>query len=378
MIRALALLSLIGCADHEVAPTTACVEDLSYAAHTRSAEYQELLEAFFADNQMPGAIVGIQRGDEPPWVGATGVANLARASPMQTCTPFRAGSITKMAVGVRVMQLVDAGDLDLDAPVTDALPDLVGEIDGVEGVTVRMLLDHSSGLRQPSEEDLSYQLSILDDPEAAAERPYLDKLADEVYGRGLLFEPGTDSHYSNAGYWLLGRVLEAVDGRPFADVLRDELFAPYGLDSMRVSDHDDPALARGYSPMDGMVADVTAWDRADSDGDPAGGLAAHAADLLAFARLLFDGDLVSAESLAEMQNTTKFPTCPGGDCEYGLGIESISSYPSIGYGKNGSLPGVDANVFHHPDEDLTLVVFANWGAGNRKEMFEALFQATSR
>jgi D-alanyl-D-alanine carboxypeptidase len=239
-------------------------------------------------------------------------------------------------------------------------------------MTVRQLLNHSSGLRHPSDEDVGYGLALVDDPERSAGTPYREKLEREVYGRSLLFEPGTDSHYSNAGYWLLGLVIERRGGAPLARDLDAALFAPNGLSSTRLADGPDDTVARGYTRMDGGIVDSTAWDRGDSDGDPAGGVVSTAADLLAFGELLFDGALVSEESLAAMLETTRFPSC-GGDCELGLGLESLHAYPEVGYGKNGSLPGVDANLFVFPESDTALVVFANYGSGNIKDVFGELF-----
>lgn len=364
---------LAGCGGLSTRATVPCDEDPSFALHPRSAEYQELLERFWEDNQMPAAVVGVQQQGMAPWVGALGYSNLETSSPMQTCTPFRTGSVSKMILGTLVVRLADQGRFGLDDPITEYLPDLGDEIPGSEAITVRELLDHTSGLPHPSDDNLRYQLSVIDDPLRAAARPYEDKLKSFVYGHKLRFDPGTDSYYSNAGYWVLAQLVERETGMSLRDALEVHLFEPNALYSMRLSEGDDPELARGYSPMDGHLADVTLWDRADSDGDPAGGVAANAADLLAFAGMLFDHTLVSEEMLGEMTQTKSFPSC-GGDCEYGLGIESLYAYPSVGYGKNGSLPGVDANLFYFPQPGLALVIFSNFGAGNLKDAFAALFE----
>ena len=368
------IVALVGCTISQVPPTTRCTPVIDTGAHPRDVEYQAILQSFYDDNAMPGALVGILRAGEDPWVGAIGSANLSHDDPLQTCTPVRTGSVAKMVLGTLVMQLVEEEVIGLDQSLADALPEAADRVPSAGSMTIRQMLNHSSGLRHPSDDDLGYGLAMLDDPAAAAARPFEEDIEREIYDHPLLFEPGTESHYSNGGYWLLARIVEEATGGSVADALEERLFAPNGLDSMRLVTGPDDSLARGYTPMDGKVVDVTDWDRADSDGDPAGGVASDAMDLLRFGQLLFDGTLVTADSLAAMQETTSFPSCPGDDCEFGLGIESLHAYPVVGYGKNGSLPGVDANLFVFPDASLALVAFANWGSGNHKEAFGELFE----
>jgi len=118
---------------------------------------------------------------------------------------------------------------------------------------------------------------------------------------------------------------------------------------------------------------VTIWDRADSDGDPSAGVISDARDLLLFGEALFTGHLVSDTSLALMKTTTSFPSC-GGDCGYGLGIESWHTGQNSGFGKNGSSIGVDANLIYFPEQQKTIVIFSNFGGGNDKSIIDTLLE----
>ena len=102
-------------------------------------------------------------------------------------------------------------------------------------------------------------------------------------------------------------------------------------------------------------------------------MVSNAHDLLIFGEALFKGNLVSDTSLTLMKQTTSFPSC-GGDCGYGLGIESWETAENFGYGKNGSSIGVDANLIFFTDYNTTIVIFSNFGGGNRKDVIDQLLE----
>jgi D-alanyl-D-alanine carboxypeptidase len=332
-------------------------------------EFQGMVQAYAReDNHLIGAILGVQPLEGAPWVGAVGQADLT-GTPMSTCTRFRSGSIAKMALGIAAVSLVEDGAFGLDDPVHALLPDRQLP----PTMTVRHLLNHTSGLTHPSEADLDYQLRILNNPERMRRMDHRERWDRFVEGRPLRFEPGTGSSYSNAGYWLLADLLEAADDRPWREVVADRVLAPAGMSSSRF-DVDDGTIARGYRAQGARWVDTTAWDAADSEGDPAGGLHTNAPDLLALGAALFRGDLVNDASLVDMQETPAFPSCWEGDCGYGLGIESLRAYPTVGWGKNGSLLGADANLFVHPDPGFVVVLFTNQGGGSHKDAILGLWE----
>jgi D-alanyl-D-alanine carboxypeptidase len=118
--------------------------------------------------------------------------------------------------------------------------------------------------------------------------------------------------------------------------------------------------------VEGNLTDVTQWDKADGDGDPSSGIISTAADLYKFSESLFLGRLILKKSLREMLQPTKFPNCPNSICEYGLGIETWNQEGVVGYGKNGSSIGYEANWIYFPGKGTTVITFANKGGGTDK------------
>jgi len=120
--------------------------------------------------------------------------------------------------------------------------------------------------------------------------------------------------------------------------------------------------------------DVTRYDRADSNNDPAGGIVSTADDLIRFGEALFGGQLISAASLAEMKQVSTYPGGQSPEFVYGLGIEVWETAEGrMGYGKNGTLTGVDANWIHFEDSSTSVVIFTNYGLGSNKDFIDDLY-----
>src|SRR5690606_16636998 len=189
---------------------------------------------------------------------------------------------------------------------------------------------------------------------------YKERLEKYIYDKPLKHKPGEESYYSNAGYWILGLIIEHITGKSVEVNISERITGPLNLSNTYLAKSSDVNLARGYNFSGNLLKDVTNWDRSDNDGDPAAGLVTNTYDLLLFGEALFKGNLVSDTSLTLMKHTTSFPSCSG-DCGYGLGIESWETDENFGYGKNGSSVGVDANLIFFPDYNTTIVIFSNFG-----------------
>ena len=241
-------------------------------------QLQERLDELAAKHKVVGAAAGIWSSGEQV-VAATGTANLRSGVAVTTDTVFQIGSITKIYTATLVMQLVDEGLVELDRPVKTYLPDLrLGDPGATETITVRQLLAHTSGL----EGDFFEDFGRGDD----AISRYVEGCADLPN----LYEPGTMMSYCNAGWVILGRVVEVLRDKPFARALTEHLLAPAGLHSsptmaeeaimfpVAVGHFPDPA-----DPDQRVVAPQ--WSLASASA-PAGALqCASIGDLLGFARL---------------------------------------------------------------------------------------------
>lgn len=175
-------------------------------------------DSLAAKDQLSGAML-IETHGEVVYLDHWGLADRGTDLPVTLNTRFRLGSSGKMFTAVAILQLVEAGRLSLDGTVGDYLPDYPNR-SFADQVTIRQLLTHTGGtgdIFTPEYEALRYQTRTLTD--------YVS-----LFGaREALFEPGSQSGYSNYGFVLLGRIVEAVSGQNFYDYLHDHVFEPAGM-----------------------------------------------------------------------------------------------------------------------------------------------------
>jgi D-alanyl-D-alanine carboxypeptidase len=300
----------------------------------------------------PGAVLLVRDGDRTLRI-ARGHADAEKQTRLRSTDRFRAGSITKSLVATVVLQLAQEGRLDLRDPVERWLP---GAVPGGADVTVRHLLNHTSG-----------RFNYSEDPRTFA--PYETDPGYRWDPRGLvaiasahppLFAAGADWSYSNTNYVLLGLVVEAVTGRALAAELRERVFEPAGL---RHTTFDDRALiagrhARGYLfDGDGRRHDVT--DLSPSWAWAAGAVVSTAGDLARFYRALLGGRLLRPPKLAAMQVLDPVTRkAPGGE-GYGLGLLAAPTECGRAWGHDGQYAGYTSLVLNRSDARRQMVLLVN-------------------
>lgn len=209
--------------------------------------------AAFDDTRSPGCAVGARREGETLLARGYGMANLEHGVPITPESVFRIGSVSKQFTAAAVLLLAGDGVLSLD----DSVREWVGELpDAYEGVTLRQLMHHTSGVRD--------YLTLMTLAGKRAEQYYDDQEVLDLLARqeSLNFEPGNEFLYSNSGYFLLGKVVEAASGRSLRAFAADRIFGPLGMERSHFHDRPDhlvPARATGYEPRkgDGYRRDVT-------------------------------------------------------------------------------------------------------------------------
>jgi D-alanyl-D-alanine carboxypeptidase len=307
----------------------------------------------------PGVVV-LVRDEQRAVRLVRGFADRDRKVPMQATDRFRVGSVTKTFVATLVLQLAGDGRLSLDDTVEHWLPGLVP---GGQGITVRHLLNHTSGL-----------FDYTQDP--AVLRPYLRghltvvRAPRTLVARGAahppLFAPGADWSYSNTGYIVLGLIVEAAGGGPLAGQLRERIFTPLGLRSTtfdtgpRISGrHAHGYFAIGAPPARDVSVFSPSWAWA------AGAIVSTADDVARFYRALLGGGLLPADLLGAMKTTVDMGR-PGE--AYGLGLwktRSMGLSPTTQlacgsvWGHNGEFPGYLTDAFSSEDARRQLVVLVN-------------------
>ena len=255
----------------------------------RQAAIERLMQPY--DGDVPGASLLVLKGGKAVVRRGFGRSDLARGTEAGPATNYRLASVTKPFTAAAVLLLAQDGKLSIDDPLRRWLPSLPGAADGI---TVRQLLDHTSGL--PDYEDLMskpYEGQILDAGVLALLEQRLAQ-PDPFY-----FPPGSAYRYSNSGYALLALVVERASGMPFADYLRTRIFEPLGMHDTHARVEGGPQIAHrawGYS------AAGDGWERTDQNAYSAvlgdGGIYSNVDDLARWNAALDDDRLFSAGTRA--------------------------------------------------------------------------------
>ncbi len=349
-------------------------DDAADHAAGAAARLDALLRTWERERDLSGAVL-VTRGGAPVFEGCYGPADRSAGAPVTPATRFGLASVTKMFTAVAVADAVGAGLLDFPTPVVDVLPPDRRPSTLRPDVTVHHLLCHTSGLADYAEEDEDspgwvedYGALWADRPCYRMERPadFLPLFGDLPPYRG----PGERHQYCNAGYVVLGLVLEEVHGRPYADVVQERVLARAGMAASGFLRLDEaaPDVAVGYLPRatpDGPWR--TNVYRVPVVGGPDGGAFSTCRDLDAFLHRLADGIL-----LGPLTATVLAPHADAGGgftCGYG-----VFHAPDGRWGHGGGDPGVEAIVHRWPDDGTHLVVLCN-GEGLVGDVRDAVVEA---
>lgn len=329
--------------------------DSSVAPHPRARQLQLALEEA-VNAGLPGAVMAI-RDQDGVWEGSAGLVDLGRGDPMQTCHRTRIASVTKTFVAVTVLALAEQGLLDLDATLSEVVPEKTRSLRHADEITVAQLLNHTSGVYNFLDVEIVLELF---------NRPNRTWTTRECYDHALTsdpeFSPGRDWSYSNTNYLLLAWVIEAVTEQPQADVVAEQILEPLQLTNTRyhVDDFRFDGVAHGYFDL---LGDRTLVDSTETYANLCvgadGGMVSTAGDLLMFYdHLLARRDLLNEASLEEMMprvetNDDEFPN-------YGYGLEAWGEEgPRRGIGHGGHEFGYRTFAYYFPERDVTFVLWFN-------------------
>jgi CubicO group peptidase (beta-lactamase class C family) len=336
-----------------------------------AGHWQRRLAVLAARHRVPGAVLGILRAGVADELVEAAYGTLNAGTGIETTTDslFQIGSITKVWTTTVIMQLVDEGLLDLDTPVVKVLPELrLADPDVTDQVTIRHLLTHTSGING----DVFTDTGRGDDCLAK----YVALLADVKQNHPL----GATMSYCNAGFVLVGRVIESLTGTTWDAAMRERLFAPLGL-RHTVTLPEEALLFRtavGHEQTDPLTA-TAIWGPPRSAG-PAGVICATAADVLAFARLHLTGGLAADGARVLSQASTKAMTefqveLPDkhtrGD-SWGIGWMRFGWDGQRLIGHDGNTTGQSAFLRLLPDAGLAVVLLTN--GGHARDLYQELYQ----
>lgn len=364
---ALAAVAVAGLAATSVASTGASAER---SGPQRDKALQAGLEALVKDGTLPGALMSVRGKDGRVTNYTAGVGDIRTRSKVPADGYVRIASNTKMFTAVAVLQLAGDGKLSLDDTVEKHLPGVVrGTGDGaaIDGrnITIRQLLNHTSGLTR--------QMPLMPKGILPIKDRYFEarELLDAALAQAPTFAPGQDRvwDYSNAGYVLLGLVAQKVAGRPFAEVVTEQIINRAGLKETYYPGPGDRDIRaphpRGYlfatdekgEPIPGELVDITRFD--PSIAGAAGQMIATPSDVNKFLVALQDGRLLKPGQLAEMRQAIEAPGFPAG-WRYGLGtIEMKLSCGVTAYGHGGDADGFQTRTAITPDGRAVTVAVTN-------------------
>ncbi|MEZ5660168.1 MAG: serine hydrolase domain-containing protein [Burkholderiaceae bacterium] len=375
---AIGILALSACADPDSAPTLdvlakridperpiirspKCAELPASGSHPKGAQFQAILERYAAQAWLPGVAAAIL-SPEGAWSGAAGLADIDQRIAMHPCHAFLSGSVAKFYTVVAALQLVEQGLLGLDEPIAPHLPsELASQLPNAGHATVRQLMNHQAGMPD-QDNDPALEAYVL---EHEGGLPSAQEQLATLFDDPPRFAPGTATEYSSAHTVALGLVMDEVAGHHHSNQITIGILQRLGLhDTWYKNEVDYPQprnWARPYLWDEGSLADVSAPAARyalGSQGDA--GIYATVADYLRAMKGLFDGRLVSAQTLARMQEPAMVGEVGNQSLAFGLGLFLISRDGEVvKIGHSGLTLGGMMHLYYYPKLQSFVVVAAN-------------------
>lgn len=296
---------------------------------------------------LPGLQVAVGENGRIIYSHAVGKSDVENGVPLTPTSLIRTGSIAKSISAVAAMTLVEAGKLDLDAPVQkycSAFPTKPWP------VTTRELLSHTAGIRH-------YQGTEIDNTNHYA------KMSDgfAIFANdSLLFQPGTHYSYSTYGYTVVGCVIEGASGHFYYDYVREHVLIPAGMTHTIVDAISTivPHRARGYHGHRDSLTNAGLMD--GSYKIPGGGLVSTAEDLVRFGMALMSGKLLKRQTLDQMWTPTGLPQLGNGEpSRYGLGFEIVTVDGQKVISHSGGQQGTTTHLVMIPGRSFAAATMAN-------------------
>ncbi len=322
------------------------------------ARLDSLVAREVADKRLPGLSIALVDDQRTVWSRGYGRERVDPAVPVTSETVHRVGSVSKLFTDIAVMQLVERGVMDLDAPVSRYVGDVLPEGGDASRITLRQLMSHRSGLvREPP---VGHYFDSSGTTLAAT--------VASLRGTSLVYPPGTRTKYSNAGIAVVGYALERTQKQPFADYVKRAVLEPMGLAHSAFT--PESALARHLAEAVMWSYDSREWV-APTFGlgmAPAGSMYTTVDDLARFVSVLFAGGRgvggqVIARATLDSMWTPQF-AAPGATAGYGLGfaLSQFDGRRRVSHG--GAIYGFSTELSALPDDRLGVVVVATADGAN--------------
>jgi D-alanyl-D-alanine carboxypeptidase len=310
-----------------------------------TARLDSLTRSWLASAPATGVTVGVIRGRDTLLLEGVGERDRDKHLPATATTVYRIGSITKQFTAAAIMQLVEQGKIRLTDPITRYLP----EYPQWHAVTVRQLLNHTSGIHPHTDDATFAHISRVEHTPA--------ELVALISRDTFDFTPGTQWRYDNTGYLLLGMILDRLTGESYPRYMQTHFFTPLGMRSATYcpSNITDVDHAHGYG-IDGTTINPAQYFSMTYYYS-AGDLCMSVPDYLRWQTALTGGRIVSAESYRLMSSSDTLAN--GQPTNYGFGLAPRYAGSHRAMWHDGKVPGFNTEEFWVPDASLRVVVFTN-------------------
>ena len=347
-IQIILLLTLFSACENRSGHIRASGEYREVASKVSDAIHYEMV-----DKALNAVSIVLVKDMEILWARGFGVEDLNKSTKADANTVYRVGSVSKLFTDIGIMQLVEKGEVDLDAPITDYLPEFRPRSRFKREITLRQLMSHRSGLlREP------LVGNYFDDDE-----PTLEATVKSIIDSDVIYAPESKIKYSNSAIATVGYVLEKLKGEPFASYLRKNVLLPMGLTHSAfepLPDITDRLADATMWSYDGRVFDAPTFELGMS---PAGSMYAPVVDLGQFMKVLFNdgkgpnGPVIKKETL-QLMLTSQFNDGKDQRHNVGFGIGfSLSEqggYKRVGHG--GAVYGFSTQLYALPEVKLGVAV----------------------
>ena len=368
LIYLLYILILVSCSKHFIAPTDVCIDNPDFLqsslAHPKGEAFQAILDQYIS-NGIPGVTL-LVADSHGVWTGAAGYADIQNNILMQPCHILKPGSVTKMIIGNIMWQLQEEGQVNIEDPISNYIPELASNITYGDQITIKMLLNHTSGI-YPIARDLNYNLAVVND---FTRRWSAEEIIQYFTNKPATNLPGQKFYYSNTNTLISELIIESITNEPLETTLTEKVCAPLGMNNTVYYDYSEEIplgnLAQVYVDFHndgGNIQNIS--DLNPGSGNGYTGLYSNAEDMYLFAKALFiDHSLISESSLNEILDSFVYSESGNSASSSGaIHRQDIALFGDsiIAYGHSGGDIGYAAHVSFIENSETIIVINYNYG-----------------
>ncbi len=320
-----------------------------YAQQLNSKKLDSLFQKLDENKKWMGSFA-ISVNGIPVYTKAIGYANIEKQAKSTPTAKYRIGSISKTFTATLIFKGIEANKLTLEDKLSSYFP----TVKNAEKITINNLLNHRSGI-----------FNFTNSPAYVSwdtQKKTNEEMVQIISAPNSDFEPGSKYAYSNSNYVLLGYILEKIYKKSLKDILNDQIIKPLGLKNTYLGDKIEIGNNEVYSYR--LISNQWEKQRETDMSIPAGAgaVVSNPTDLNLFINSLFDGKLVSQQSLSKMKALTD---------RYGYGLVPFQFEQKEGFGHNGGIDAFTSMLFYFPEDKLSVSLISNGNAYENRKIFTA-------